>query len=103
MKKELFKIIHNLGECQKKDSYHIYKVDEDDGTRYRVDCGEQGSFEIAEINGAEEYCLKNNDWIYVEGKWWMFHCLSETFSGYPKMTPEQALKTIKNDKQTIEA
>lgn len=54
--------------------------------RYRVDCGDKGSFEISRLDGSEEYCIKTDQWIFTEGTIYSFTCLSTTYMGYPIIT-----------------
>jgi len=95
MEKQLFELVHGKGEVLTP-AYHIYSIDDDDDgeTWYRVDCGDNGSLEIGQLEGHEEYKLERNDWVYVEGKWWMFRCASETYNGYPRITPKEALEIL---------
>lgn len=83
--KDLFEIINHLGESN-RDGYSIYEIisaDDSDTLRYRVDCGDAGSFEISKHNGEEEYCPRRQDWVWVEGTIYKFSCLSTTYAGYP--------------------
>lgn len=67
--------------------YNFYRISQDtDGdTRYRVDCGDIGSFEVSELEGEEEYCTSRRDWIYVTGIVHHYRSLSDTMDGYPRL------------------
>lgn len=60
--KYLFDKIHSIGETL-KDEIHIYKIDIDNAIRYRCDCGDLGSFEIAQFDTEEYFDPSMNVWI----------------------------------------
>ena len=72
----------------------IYPVELDDRKCFRIDMGEKGSAEVFEHEGDEQYCLKNDEWVYVENKHWTFRCLSEIHDEYPKITFGEVINAI---------
>lgn len=71
-------------------------ADNDEELRYRVDCGEIGSFEVTMRSGEEEFDTKLNDWIFIEGTIYSYHSCSTTFAGYPYLPIEKAYDYIIN-------
>lgn len=85
----IFELIQRKGEGN-YDDYSVYFVRDDDDKIYRVDCGDSGSFEIAKMSGEEEYNIKLNEWIWIEGEYYRYTCLSSTYSGYPILPIKKA-------------
>jgi hypothetical protein len=82
-------------------TFNYYRISEDrDGeTRYRVDCGDIGSFEVGELEGEEEYCTVRKDWIYVTGIVHHYRSLSDTMGGYPRLDIQEAYNHITKQNQ----
>lgn len=88
--KDIFDSVEKIGIGNHLD-LSIYDVSSDsDIKRYRVDCGEIGSFEVTKLQGDEEFDLKSHDWIYIEGPFYRYSSLSTNFSGYPNLTIDKA-------------
>ena len=94
--KMVFEIVDKHGE-KNLAGISIYETtNEDCDKRYRVDCGDLGSFEIVRLAGEEDYDLKHNDWIWVEGTIYRYTSCSTTYNGYPYLPIEKAYDKIKN-------
>lgn len=88
--KMVFDLVHGLGEGNHS-GFSIYDTTTDsEEKRYRVDCGGIGSFDIAMFSGEEEYNLKYDDWIWIEGIIYRYTSCSTTYNGYPYLTIEVA-------------
>ncbi len=64
--------------------------------RFVIDCGKGVRFSITRLIGKEEYELKNNDWIWVEGDTYQYTSYSTTFNGAPYLPIDKAYDKIKN-------
>jgi hypothetical protein len=94
--KMVFELIEKMCEGD-RDGVSIYDTtDEECEKRYRVDCGEDGTFGIAKISGEEEYELKKDDWVWVEGVVYRYTSFSTTYNGYPYLPIEKAYDKCKN-------
>ncbi len=92
--KMVFELIEKTG-VGNYGGFSIYDTtNEDYEKRYRVDCGDLGSFEINKTLGEEEYDLKYGDWIWVEGVKYRYHSCSTTYNGYPYLPIEKAYDSI---------
>jgi len=72
----------------------IYPVESSEKVGFRIDIRGKGSAEVFEHEGDEQYCLKNDEWVYVENKHWTFRCLSEIHDEYPKITFGEVINAI---------
>ncbi len=77
-----------------KNGFHIYKVEDD---RFRIDCGDKGSCEVSEHEGEEHFNLKEDDWLWVEGKWWYYMSMSEHNDEYPELLIGTVIKLISDE------
>ena len=94
MEQSLFEILHNKGDEYMGDGFHSYIIDDEDSLRYRCDCGEIGSFEVAKLERSEEYNNILNDWEDKEETWYLY---DGTYSDeLPDLKIDLALKFIKN-------
>jgi hypothetical protein len=93
--KDVFALVEAKGEGN-HDGFSIYDVtpsDEDNMVqRFRVDCGDLGSFEVTKMDGDEEYSIIRNDWIFIEG---IFYRYSSSSFGYPNLPIEKAYDFLK--------
>lgn len=94
--KNLFNLVHKIGETViPNGKYGIYLKDVDDGIRYRVDCGDFGSFEIDKRFSSEDYNVLTGEWETQSGEWYMFMSAHEFDDQYPEMTIETAFEILK--------
>ena len=96
--KDVFALVEAKGEGN-HDGVSIYDVtpsDEDNKVkRFRVDCGDLGSFEVTKMDGDEEYSIIHNDWIFIEGIFYRYHSLRSDYNGYPNLPIEKAYDFLK--------
>lgn len=94
--KMVFELIEKIGEGNYT-KFSIYDTtNEDCEKQYRVDCGDIGSFEVSRLSGEEEYDLKYNDWVWIEGIIYRYHSCSTTYAGYPYLPIQKAFDYVKN-------
>lgn len=92
--KSIFDLVEKHGEGV-HDGFHIYTIHENEERKvYRCDTGDTGSFETIKLSGEEEYDLKTNDWIWVEGVIYRYNCLSTTYNGYPILPINEAFDLL---------
>ena len=92
--KMVFNLVDQLGEGNHSGVSIYDTTNSDCEKQYRVVCGEIGSFEICKSDGEEEYDLKQNDWVWVEGTVYRYHSLSTTYGGYPYLPIEKAFDEL---------
>lgn len=93
MEKQLFDLVHGVGETH-NDRYSVYRVERrDDETRYRVDNLERGSFEVAEHQSSEEYNPQTDEWEEKNERWYSFN--GKYHDDEPEMTIETAFEILK--------
>lgn len=92
--KYLFDKIHSKGELL-NDMIHVYLLDDENGIRYRCDCGDLGSFEIALIDGSEEFIVSLNDWVGNDENWYLFD--GNYHDDFPELNINKAIDYINSN------
>ena len=92
--KRLFDRIHKIAETE-NEGFHAYSIDEDFGIRYRVDCGESGSFEIALITGSEDFITPFDEFDETEDQVEPLYVFDgKCCANLPEMDIDQAIKIV---------
>lgn len=91
--KELFDLVLNIGEGV-HDGFHIYQIGEEDGTEYRCDLGENGSFEIKKEEGFEDFDDRLRVWFWNEETNYSYRDWHESIEEYPELQIDKAIKLM---------
>lgn len=93
--KMVFELVEKIGEGD-HNGFSVYDTtNEDCEKQYRIDCGDIGTFGIAKLSGEEDYDLKIDDWVWVEGIIYRYTSFSTIYNGFPCLPIQKAYNKIK--------
>jgi len=80
----------------KGNGFHIYQIQETEfeWVRYRVDCGDEGSFEIAHSHTEEVWNSFGEDWDELTIEGFIYRDWHDFQDEYPELKSERALEIV---------